>query len=98
MAGEEGEQRRANLVRLQAQPGPAVGAILAHHPGLGWRLIASDTPIQPPLIGENAAALRVAAILDRAGSGACRLIWSFAHRGAGHGTPAHHPVWHAQRG
>mgnify|MGYP001442284619 FL=1 len=27
----------------------------------------SDTPIQPLVIGENAAALRVAAILDRAG-------------------------------
>lgn len=67
MAGEEGEQRRANLVRLQAQLRAGVGAILARHPGLGWRLVASDTPIQPLVIGENAAALRVAAILDRAG-------------------------------
>lgn len=67
MAGEEGEKRRANLVRLQAQLRAGVGAILARHPGLGWRLVASDTPIQPLVIGENAAALRVAAILDRAG-------------------------------
>ena len=67
MAGEEGEKLRANLVRLQAQLRAGVGAILARHPGLGWRLVASDTPIQPLVIGENAAALRVAAILDRAG-------------------------------
>lgn len=97
--GADGGRRGRKAPRQPRAPaGAAAGRCGRHparHPGLGWRLVASDTPIQPLVIGENAAALRVAAILDRAG---LRVPADLsAHRGR-HGTPAHHTVWHAQRG
>jgi 8-amino-7-oxononanoate synthase len=67
MAGEEGDARRANLQRLQAQFRAGVKQIIAGHPALGWVLPESNTPIQPLIIGENAPALMLAARLERAG-------------------------------
>ncbi len=67
MTSVEGDQRRATLVQLQKQLRDGVAQLLATHPQLGWQLVASDTPIQPLIIGDNAAAMRLAAHLDAAG-------------------------------
>ncbi len=67
MASDEGDRRRANLQRLQAQLRSGINQLLADHPGLGWQLVPSDTPVQALLIGENAATMRLAAHLDAAG-------------------------------
>jgi 8-amino-7-oxononanoate synthase len=65
--GETGRQRRENLQRLQAQLRAGIAALLDAHPGLSWRLAASDTPIQPLIVGDNAAVMRLAARLEREG-------------------------------
>ena len=44
-----------------------MAAITGQHPRLGWLLPASDTPIQPLVVGTNAAAMWLAAALDRQG-------------------------------
>jgi 8-amino-7-oxononanoate synthase len=67
IASDEGDRRRANLQRLQAQLRSGINQLLADHPGLGWQLVPSDTPVQALLIGENAATMRLAAHLDAAG-------------------------------
>jgi 8-amino-7-oxononanoate synthase len=67
MASPEGDRRRANLVRLQAQLRDGIAGLLLRHPHLGWQLVPSDTPVQPIIIGENAATMRLAARLDAAG-------------------------------
>lgn len=67
MASADGDQRRANLVRLQAQLREGIDNLLAAHPHLGWQLVPSDSPVQPLIIGENAATMRLAARLDAAG-------------------------------
>ncbi|TDP58912.1 8-amino-7-oxononanoate synthase [Roseateles toxinivorans] len=67
MASGEGEQRRANLRQRQAQLREGIANILAAHPSLNWRLAKSDTPVQPLIIGDNAAALALAARLEREG-------------------------------
>ena len=67
MASPEGDARRAQLLRLQAQWRTGVERLLAARPQWGWRLVPSDTPVQPLIIGDNAAALRLAAHLDAAG-------------------------------
>lgn len=67
MASDEGDQRRANLVRLQAQLCEGIERLLEAHPHLGWQRVASSTPVQPLIIGENAATMRLAARLDAAG-------------------------------
>jgi len=65
--GETGRQRRANLLRLQAQLRAGIEAMLAAHPQLGWQLSASETPVQPLIVGDNAAVMQLAARLERAG-------------------------------
>ena len=67
IASEEGRQRRAHVQALVAQ---LRGACT----DLPWSFLPSDTPIQPLVIGDNAAALRVAAALDAKG------IWAPAIR------------------
>jgi 8-amino-7-oxononanoate synthase len=67
IASPEGDSRRANLVRLQAQLRDGIAGLLLRHPHLGWQLVPSDTPVQPIIIGENAATMRLAARLDAAG-------------------------------
>ena len=55
MASSEGEQRRARLRELQQQL------------RAGWTLPDSQTPIQPLIIGSNAAVMQLAARLEQAG-------------------------------
>jgi len=62
--GEEGERRRAQLELLQAQ---LVDGLQPLAQARGWQLPRSDTPIQPLIVGDNAAALDLAARLDAAG-------------------------------
>lgn len=66
--GEEGRQRRLHLQALVAQlkEGLAPGADAAIA-AAGWRLMPSDTAIQPLVIGENPAALAAMARLREQG-------------------------------
>jgi 8-amino-7-oxononanoate synthase len=62
--GKEGERRRAQLELLQAQ---LVDGLRPLAEARGWQLPRSDTPIQPLIVGDNQAALDLAARLDAAG-------------------------------
>ncbi|MBH9551277.1 aminotransferase class I/II-fold pyridoxal phosphate-dependent enzyme [Inhella gelatinilytica] len=62
--GEEGERRRDQLDLLRAQLVDGLAPIAAAR---GWQLPRSDTPIQPLIVGENAAALALSARLDAQG-------------------------------
>jgi 8-amino-7-oxononanoate synthase len=68
VAGEEGDRRRAHLQALvtRLRDGLAPGADAAVD-AAGWRLLPSDTPVQPLVIGENAPALAVMQQLHDAG-------------------------------
>ncbi|WP_374674934.1 8-amino-7-oxononanoate synthase [Ideonella sp.] len=68
VAGEEGDRRRAHLHALVARlrDGLAPGADAAVD-AASWRLLPSDTPVQPLVIGENAPALAVMQQLHDAG-------------------------------
>lgn len=59
--GEEGERRRAQLELLQQRLRDGLAPIAAER---GWALPASQTPIQPLIVGDNQAALDLAAHLD----------------------------------
>lgn len=65
--GPEGDTRRAALAARIAQWRQAAAALLDAHPGLGWRLAPSTTPVQPLIVGESAAALELSARLEAAG-------------------------------
>ena len=67
MRSSEGDARRTNLVRLQAQLRAGIERLLHEHPHLGWQLVSSDSPVQPLIIGENAATMQLAARLDAVG-------------------------------
>jgi 8-amino-7-oxononanoate synthase len=67
MASEEGDARRVHLLRLQARLRDGVAALLAAHPALTWQLLASDTPIQPLVVGDNATVMQLSAQLERLG-------------------------------
>ena len=67
MGGPDGAQRRAHLQALQAQLRDGIARVLLDCPGTGWALCPSDTPIQPLVVGENAAALELAQRLERMG-------------------------------
>jgi len=67
MGGEEGDQRRTQLLKLIRLLRTQLTALIASHPRLGWRLAASDTAIQPLIVGDNATALALAAGLDARG-------------------------------
>lgn len=62
--GPEGDARRAQLQALQQQLRTGLAPLCATR---GWTLPASDTPIQPVVIGANDAAMQVAAGLEAAG-------------------------------
>ncbi|ATE62482.1 8-amino-7-oxononanoate synthase [Thauera sinica] len=67
IGGGEGARRRAHLERLVAQLRARLQDVIVRHPGLGWRLADSATAIQPLIVGDNAAALALAAGLDERG-------------------------------
>jgi 8-amino-7-oxononanoate synthase len=67
IGGEEGEQRRKQLQGRIGQLRTQVAALTAAHPALGWQLAQSDTAIQPLIVGANATALALAAVLDEQG-------------------------------
>ena len=64
MQSADGAARRANLVALQARLQKGLSAVLNDYPQLGWSLPASVTPIQPLIVGENIAALRLSGRLE----------------------------------
>lgn len=65
IAGEEGDARRAQLRTLQQQLQAGVAVLLERHAPEGWYLLASDTPVQPLVVGSNAQALALAARLEQ---------------------------------
>ncbi len=67
IGGEEGERRRAQLRRLIGLLRTQLAALIEIHPKLGWPLAASDTAIQPLIVGHNDTALALAAALDAQG-------------------------------
>ena len=64
---EIGVSRREKLRRLQLGLRAGLRKILAEHPGLGWSLPASETPIQPLIVGDSAAVMKLSAALEREG-------------------------------
>lgn len=67
IAGEEGTQRRAVLQQHIGQLRRGLQALIDQYPDLGWRLGASDTPIQALIVGDNARATALSAALDAQG-------------------------------
>jgi len=63
--GDVGRARRAALVDLQARLRRGIEAMLPRLPH--WRLAASDTPIQPLIVGGNAEVMKLAAALEARG-------------------------------
>jgi 8-amino-7-oxononanoate synthase len=63
----EGDARRAVLRERIAQLRSGLEALIAAHPSRGWQLPPSDTPIQPLVVGDNEAALRLSAHLESRG-------------------------------
>ena len=67
IAGTEGDERRARLQTLIELLRARLAEVIAEQPALGWRLTDSATAIQPLIVGDNAAALALAAALDAQG-------------------------------
>ncbi|CAN7727840.1 8-amino-7-oxononanoate synthase [Variovorax sp. LjRoot84] len=67
IAGGEGDARRARLGALIGMLRDRLATLIQQKPQLGWRLVDSVTAIQPLIIGDNAAALALAAALDAQG-------------------------------
>ena len=67
IAGPEGDERRARLEKLIELLRARLAEVIAEQPALGWRLTDSATAIQPLIVGDNAAALALAAALDAQG-------------------------------
>ena len=67
IGGSEGDARRQHLAGLIALLRSRLSTLIAQHPRLGWRLAESNTAIQPLIVGDNAAALALAAALDAQG-------------------------------
>ncbi len=74
ITGEEGRQRRAHLQALILQwqqgvnlPTQSTESTQSTQSTLGWHMLASETAIQPLILGSNATALRVAAELRQRG-------------------------------
>ncbi|MBV8503153.1 MAG: 8-amino-7-oxononanoate synthase [Paucibacter sp.] len=63
--GDLGRARRAALVDLQARLRRGIEAQLARRPH--WRLAASETPVQPLIVGGNAEVMRLAGALEARG-------------------------------
>ena len=62
--GDEGRARRVRLAQLIAQLRDGLGRLAAR---AGWSLGDSDTPIQPLIVGDNAASLALSAALEADG-------------------------------
>lgn len=62
--GAEGVQRRAQLGQRIAETRAGLADIAA---ATGWSLVASDTAIQPLIVGDNATAMAMSAELELAG-------------------------------
>ena len=67
ITGAEGDERRARLQTLIEFLRARLAEVIAELPALGWRLTDSATAIQPLIVGDNAAALALAAALDAQG-------------------------------
>lgn len=67
IAGPEGEERRQQLAQRITQLRTQLAELISAQPTLGWRLADSATAIQPLIVGDNAAALVLAAALDAQG-------------------------------
>jgi 8-amino-7-oxononanoate synthase len=67
IAGPQGDERRARLEKLIEFLRARLAEVIAEQPALGWRLTDSATAIQPLIVGDNAAALALAAALDAQG-------------------------------
>ncbi|CUB00237.1 8-amino-7-oxononanoate synthase [Thiomonas bhubaneswarensis] len=67
IASEEGVQRRARLQQHIAQLRSGLQTLIAQFLELGWSMGASDTPIQPLIVGDNAQALSLSSALDAQG-------------------------------
>jgi len=65
--GDEGSVRRAALGARIAQWRTGLAALIERQAGVGWRLADSSTAIQPLIVGDNEAALTLAAALDDQG-------------------------------
>lgn len=63
----EGHQRRAALNERIAQWRVGAQALLARHPHTGWQLLDSPTAVQAIVVGDNAAAMALAARLEAEG-------------------------------
>ena len=63
----EGCRRRAHLRQLLWRWREGVSALLERHPGRGWRLLPSETPIQALVVGSNEAAVAVSRHLETLG-------------------------------
>ncbi len=64
IAGEEGHRRRAHVASLIAQLREGLAPLTADG---RWHLIDSATPIQPLVVGDNAASLALSAALEAQG-------------------------------
>ncbi|MDO8775085.1 MAG: 8-amino-7-oxononanoate synthase [Burkholderiaceae bacterium] len=64
IGGAQGERRRAHLHKLIELLRTQLTTLIEAHPSLGWRLTESATAIQALIVGDNAAALALAASLD----------------------------------
>lgn len=67
IAGEEGARRRARLRQHIARLRGDLQDLIDTHPACGWTLGASDTAIQPLIVGANARALALSAALEAKG-------------------------------
>ncbi len=65
--GDEGDARRQQLAVLTDTLRTRLAPQLARDPAHGWQLAPSATPIQPLIVGDNAAALALATALDGEG-------------------------------
>jgi 8-amino-7-oxononanoate synthase len=64
IGGVEGAQRRAQLMKLIGHLRTQLAALITAYPRLGWRLPASDTAIQPLIVGANDAVIALATALE----------------------------------
>ena len=67
IAGEEGRRRRTHVAQLIGQLRAGLETLQASQAEAGWRLVESDTPIQPLIVGGNAAAMALSAALEADG-------------------------------
>ena len=67
LRSDEGDERRARLAARIDQLRRGLATLIGDRPDCGWRLADSCTPIQPLIVGDNAAALALSQALERQG-------------------------------